>query len=40
MTEKLSVDTDCQADEAWVLGVQRELYQQSKANPDLAWRDL
>ena len=40
MTEKISVDTDCQADEVWVLGMQRKLYQQSKANPDLAWRDL
>jgi RNA-directed DNA polymerase len=40
MTEKISVDTDYQADEAWVLGVQRKLYQQSKADSDLAWRDL
>jgi retron-type reverse transcriptase len=40
MTEKISVDTDYQAKEAWVLGVQRKLYQQSKANPDLVWRDL
>jgi RNA-directed DNA polymerase len=34
MTGKQSVDTDYQADEAWVLDVQRRLYQQSKANPD------
>jgi RNA-directed DNA polymerase len=31
---------DYQADEAWVLDVQRRLYQQSKANPDETWRDL
>jgi RNA-directed DNA polymerase len=40
MTEKISVDTDCHAEKAWVLGVQRKLYQQSKANPDIVWRDL
>lgn len=34
------MDTDHRADEAWVLGVQRKLYQQSKANPDEVWRDL
>ena len=34
------MDTDHRAEEAWVLGVQRKLYQQSKANPDDAWRDL
>lgn len=34
------VDTDHQADEAWVLSVQRKLYQWSKANPDEAWRDM
>ena len=34
------MDTDRQADEAWILGVQRKLYQWSKANPDDAWRDL
>ena len=28
------------ADEAWVLGVQRKLYQWSKANPEDAWRDM
>lgn len=31
---------DRQADEAWVLGVQRKLYQWSKANPDEAWREM
>jgi len=34
------VDTDHQTEEAWVLGVQRKLYQQSKANPDEVWLDL
>lgn len=34
------MDTDHQADEAWVLGVQRKLYQWSKANPDDQWRDM
>ena len=34
------MDTDHQTEEAWVLGVQRKLYQQSKANPDEVWRDL
>jgi len=34
------VDTDHQADEAWILGVQRKLYQWSKANPDEQWRDM
>ncbi len=34
------MDTDHQADEAWVLGIQRKLYQWSKANPDDGWRDL
>jgi RNA-directed DNA polymerase len=34
------VDTDRPADEAWILGVQRKLYQWSKANPDDAWRDM
>jgi len=31
---------DRQAEEAWVLGVQRKLYQWSKANPDDQWRDM
>jgi retron-type reverse transcriptase len=34
------VDTDRQAEEVWILGVQRKLYQWSKANPDNAWRDM
>ena len=34
------MDTDLQADAAWVLSVQRKLYQWSKANLDEAWRDL
>jgi RNA-directed DNA polymerase len=31
---------DHRADAAWVLGVQRRLYQWSKANPDDQWRDM
>lgn len=34
------MDVDHQADEAWILGVQRKLYQWSKANPDAAWGDM
>ncbi len=34
------MDTDRRADEAWVLDVQRKLYQWSQANPDDAWRDM
>ena len=34
------MDTDHQADEAWILSVQRKLYQWSKANPDDQWRDM
>ncbi len=34
------MDTDHQADEAWILSVQCKLYQWSKANPDDAWRDM
>ncbi len=34
------MDTDHHADEVWVLGVQRRLYQWSTANPDEAWRDM
>jgi retron-type reverse transcriptase len=34
------VDIDRQADEAWVLSVQRKLYEWSKANPDEAWREM
>jgi RNA-directed DNA polymerase len=40
MAEERSVDTDHQADEAWILSVQRKLYQWSKANPEDAWRDM
>lgn len=40
MTGEGSVDTDHQADKAWVLSVQRKLYQWSKANPDDQWRDM
>jgi hypothetical protein len=34
------VDTDPQADAAWILGVQRKLYQWSQAHPNEAWRDM
>lgn len=34
------MDTDRQADEAWILGVQRKLYQWSKAHPEDRWRDM
>jgi group II intron reverse transcriptase/maturase len=34
------VDTDRQADDAWVLSVQRKLYQWSKANPAETWREM
>ena len=34
------MDTDHQADEAWILGVQRKLYQWSKAKPDESWRSM
>lgn len=40
MTEKRFVDSDLQADAAWVLNVQRKLYQWSKANPGDTWRDM
>lgn len=38
--EERSVDSDQQADEAWLLGVQRKLYQWSRANPNESYRDL
>jgi len=38
--EERSVDTDRQADKAWLLNVQRKLYQWSRENPDEAFRDL
>jgi RNA-directed DNA polymerase len=34
------VDTDPQADAVWILGVQRKLYQWSRAHPNDAWRDM
>lgn len=40
MAGERSVDTDHRAEAAWILGVQRKLYQWSKAHPDDAWRDM
>ena len=40
MTEGLSVDSDNQADKAWLLGVQRKLYQWSKGTPEGAYGDV
>ena len=34
------MDMDQQADEAWILSVQRKLYQWSQENPDDSWRDM
>ncbi|HXZ02692.1 MAG TPA: group II intron reverse transcriptase/maturase [Stellaceae bacterium] len=34
------MDMDRQADEAWILSVQRKLYQWSQANPSDNWRDM
>ncbi|MGG6897400.1 group II intron reverse transcriptase/maturase [Rhizobium sp. BR 315] len=34
------MDMDLRADRAWVLGVQRKLYQWSKENPNDVWRDM
>jgi group II intron reverse transcriptase/maturase len=34
------VDSDDQAGEAWLLGIQRKLYQWSRTNPDGCYRDL
>lgn len=39
-TEEASVDSDERADEVWLLGIQRKLYQWSKANPEGCYRDL
>ena len=39
-TEEASVDSDDRADEAWLLGVQRNLYQWSRNNPDSCYREL
>ena len=38
--EELSVDSDFQADRAWLLSVQRKLYQWSRENPKGKYRDL
>jgi len=35
-----SVDTDARADKAWLLGVQRKLYQWSRENPERIYREL
>ena len=40
MTEELSVDSDNQADKAWLLGVQRKLYRWSKETPEGAYGDV
>lgn len=40
MTEKQSMDLDFKADYTWVLGIQRKLYQWSKANPKEQYREL
>jgi group II intron reverse transcriptase/maturase len=40
MTQEPSVDTDDQADEAWLLSIQRKLYQWSEANPDGCYREV
>ena len=34
------MDSDERADEAWLLGVQRKLYQLSRNNPDSCYREL
>lgn len=39
-TGKKSMDLDYQADYAWVLSVQRKLYQWSKTNPEEPYREL
>ena len=38
--EERSVDSDQQADRAWLLSVQRKLYQWSQENPVGTYRDL
>ena len=40
LTEELSVDSDNQADMAWLLGVQRKLYRWSKETPEGAYGDV
>src|SRR5262249_7471558 len=39
-TEEPSMDLDDQADEVWLLSVQRKLYQWSRAHPEDSYRDL
>ena len=34
------MDTDAKADKAWLLDVQRKLYQWSRENPEGAYREL
>ena len=34
------MDTDAKADKAWLLGVQRKLYQWSRENPEGAYHEL
>src|SRR5258705_10640224 len=38
--EKRTVDTDHQANQAWLLDIQRKLYKWSRSHPDEAWRDM
>jgi len=38
--ERQAVDTDYQADKAWLLNIQRKLYMWSRNHPDAAWRDM
>ena len=38
--QERSVDSDHQADKAWLLNVQTKLYQWSQSHPDDAYRDL
>src|ERR1700745_3582874 len=40
MTEESSMDLDDQADEAWLLSVQRKLYQWSRTHPEDRYRDV
>src|ERR1700677_4793056 len=39
-TEESSMDLDDQAEEAWLLSVQRKLYQWSRTHPEESYRDL
>src|SRR5215472_8996514 len=39
-TEEPSMDLGDQADEAWLLSVQRKLYQWSRTHPEESYRDL